>query len=249
MLIPLRSVLPSAQSSKRPLVVHFLISLNLIVFTYQILFIINGVDLIPIYSVIPSELFPSFLSHSRDFICSLFLHDVRWKMGFLHLITNMLYLAVFGPILEYHIGRIRFLLFYFACGILATFIYSVFHHQSDVPVIGASAAIAGVMGAHLVIFPQARVRSLLLIYVVSLRTTVVLLPWIGTQIFYAYISPQGTPIAWVAHIAGFFLGMIFVRDYGRIEDVQPKNQWVEPSLIDATYKKPPIHLAVRNTEV
>lgn len=62
MLIPLRSVLPSAQSSKRPLVVHFLISLNLIVFTYQILFIIDGIDLIPIYSVIPSELFPSFFS-------------------------------------------------------------------------------------------------------------------------------------------------------------------------------------------
>ena len=108
MLIPLRSMYLPAKSPKRPLAVYFLISLNLIVFTYQILFIINGVDLISRYSIIPSELFPYFLSHSRNFICSLFLHDIRWKMGFLHLITNMLYLAVFGPTLEYHIGSLTF---------------------------------------------------------------------------------------------------------------------------------------------
>ena len=249
MLIPLRSVLPSAQSPKRPLAVHFLISLNLIIFAYQILFIINGVDLITTYSIIPSELFPHFSNYSPHFIYSLFLHDVRWKMGFLHLITNMLYLAVFGPTLEHHIGRIRFLLFYFACGILATFIFSVFHYQSNVPIIGASAAIAGVMGAHLIIFPQASVQSLFLIYVVSLRTTVVLLPWIGTQILYAYLSPQGTPIAWIAHVAGFFLGMIFVRNCGRIEDVQPQNQWGGAILADVTYKNSPAHLTVRNTKI
>ena len=249
MLIPLRSMCLPIRSPIRPLAVHFLISLNLMVFTYQILFIINGVDLIPRYSIIPSELFPYFLSHSRNFICSLFLHDIRWKMGFLHLITNMLYLAVFGPILEYHIGRIRFLLFYFTCGILATFIFSIFQHQSDVPVIGASAAIAGVMGAHLVVSPQARVHSLFLIYVVSLQTTVVLLLWIGTQILYAYISPPSTHTAWIAHVTGFFLGMILVRNCGRIEDVRPKNQWVASPLSDTAYRNPPIHLAIRSTKV
>tara|TARA_B100001750_G_scaffold63083_1_gene50142 strand:- start:188 stop:673 length:486 start_codon:yes stop_codon:yes gene_type:complete len=161
----------------------------------------------------------------------------------------MLYLAVFGPALEYHIGRIRFFLFYFACGILATLIFSTFQHQSDIPVIGASAAIAGIMGAHLVVSPQARVQSLFLIYVVSLRITVVLLIWIGAQMLYANISLPSTNTAWIAHVSGFFLGMILIRNCGRIEDIQPKNQWMAPPLSDVVGKKPSIHLAIRNTKV
>jgi len=249
MLIPLRCVWPSARKPKHPLVVYFFIGLNLTAFICQIVCITNGIDLIPIYGIIPSELFLQFLNHSQNFIYSLFLHDIRWKMGFLHLITNMLYLAVFGPALEYHIGRIRFFLFYFACGILATLIFSTFQHQSDIPVIGASAAIAGIMGAHLVVSPQARVQSLFLIYVVSLRITVVLLIWIGAQMLYANISLPSTNTAWIAHVSGFFLGMILIRNCGRIEDIQPKNQWMASPLSDVVGKKPSIHLAIRNTKV
>jgi len=128
---------------------------------------------------------------------SMFLHG-----GLIHLGGNMLYLWVFGNNIEDHLGRVKYLLFYLAAGVVATITHVAGDMDSIIPVIGASGAVAGVMGAYTVWFPWARVRTVAVIVVVNLRAWMVLAFWFGSQFF---IAP-GDGIAWLAHVGGFVFG-------------------------------------------
>ena len=222
LFIPLPST-PSTQKPFKPRAVQFLIVTNLVVFVYQLYAFYQGVSLVDISGAIPTQILHrySFLPPLPNFfdktlLTSLFLHDVHIiQGGFIHIIGNMLYLSAFGPTLENMIGSLKFLLFYLLCGVLATLCYVIIYYDSSLPLIGASGAIAGVMGAHFVACPKARVRCLLLIYIISVPAIVLLLPWIAIQLVNVYFSFQGASIAWAAHVGGFGVGMLLIGKFQR----------------------------------
>jgi membrane associated rhomboid family serine protease len=135
-------------------------------------------------------------------IYSMFLHG-----SFLHLAGNMLFLWVFGNNVEDHMTPIGFLLFYLAVGILAMVAHVLPDTGSTTPVIGASGAIAGVMGAYLVLWPRARILTfvpLFLFFVAYLPAGLVLALWFGLQ----FLTNPNSGVAWVAHVGGFAAGAL-----------------------------------------
>ena len=209
--------------------VHLLIITNIIVFVYQLYLHARGISVVSTYGAIPEQIthvIPFFSMVPNIFhpslITSLFVHDVEiYQSGFLHIIGNMLYLSAFGPGLENRIGHTKFFLFYFLCGVSATLCHTVLHYNSNVPLIGASGAIAGVMGGHFVACSKLRIRCLLLIYIVSLPASIVLVTWILLQLFNTYFFHQGAPVAWLAHIAGFVAGAYFIQKFQPLPQPEP----------------------------
>jgi membrane associated rhomboid family serine protease len=140
----------------------------------------------------------------------MFLHG-----GWLHLLGNLLFLYVFGNNVEDRLGRVRFLAFYLGSGFAATYGFSLFFAGSTQPLVGASGAIAGVLGAYLVLFPKSRVWSLLTFFFflpVRLPAWVVLGSWFVLQYLYARGAglSEGAGTAYLAHVIGFVLGAALV---------------------------------------
>jgi membrane associated rhomboid family serine protease len=158
-------------------------------------------------------------------LTAMFLHG-----GWLHLLGNMLFLYVFGNNVEDRLGRLRYLAFYLVCGYAATYGYSLFDPSSSTPLVGASGAIAGVLGAYLVLFPRARVWSLLTFFFflpVRLPAWLVLGSWFALQ--YLYFRGAGVAdgggVAYGAHVVGFIVGAALVwrlRGSGRDRRVDPR---------------------------
>jgi rhomboid family protein len=141
-------------------------------------------------------------------LTSLFLHG-----SLLHLGGNMLFLWIFGNNVEDRLGRLGFAAFYLAGGVLATLAHVVVSRDSTVPSIGASGAIAAVMGAYLVWFPNARVRTLVIFLLVDIPAKVVLVVWFVTQFF----TDPNEGVAWMAHVGGFTFGVVvglLLRGFG-----------------------------------
>ncbi|HJO96426.1 MAG TPA: rhomboid family intramembrane serine protease, partial [Rhodospirillales bacterium] len=137
-------------------------------------------------------------------ITSMFLHGSWW-----HLIGNMLYLWVFGDNIEDSMGHRRFVAFYLITGIVAALTHAVMDPESATPMVGASGAISGVMGAYLVLHPRVKVLALIFNRIpVRLPAYVLLVGWIVFQLFNAYGSGGST--AWWAHIGGFFAGVVLI---------------------------------------
>ncbi len=139
---------------------------------------------------------------------SMFLHA-----GWLHLLGNMLFLVVFGNNIEDRFRKVPYLLFYLFCGYVAAYGFAVVHPFSIEPLVGASGAISGVLGAYLVLFPRARVWSLvpfLLFIPLRIPAWLVLGLWFVLQGAYAFggSAPEGGPVAYVAHVIGFVTGML-----------------------------------------
>jgi len=132
-------------------------------------------------------------------IVSMFLHA-----NLLHLAGNMLFLWIFGNNVEDHLGRIGYTFFYFAAGIVSTLGFAAANLSSVGPLIGASGAIAGVMGAYLVWFPRARILSLVVIVPVYIPAAPVLVVWFVTQ----FLTDPNSGVAWVAHVCGFIFGVL-----------------------------------------
>jgi len=146
------------------------------------------------------------------FLASMFLHG-----GWLHLIGNMWYLWLFGDNVEDRFGHGLFLLFYLACGIAGSVAHIALHPSSPIPTIGASGAIAGVLGAYLVTFPRARIVTLVPLfffwYFIELRAVFVLGFWFVIQVLntrVALVQPGGMHVAWAAHVGGFLTGMALI---------------------------------------
>lgn len=167
---------------------------------------------ITLYGIVPVHLRPVTL------ITSMFLHG-----GWAHIIGNMLFLWAFGKSLEDAMGHTKFLAFYFICGIAAGITHVAFNSYSPMPTVGASGAIAGVMGAYLIKFPRARIHTL--IFILFFLTTAdipaafILVYWFLMQLFSGYGSIAHTNVtdagvAWFAHVGGFVTGMILVNLMG-----------------------------------
>ena len=146
---------------------------------------------------------------------SMFLHG-----GWMHLLSNMLYLWIFGNNIEDAMGHTRFIVFYLLCGVIAVFAHALPNADSAIPMIGASGAISGVLGAYLLLYPHARVLVLIFlgffITTVHLPAVVVLGLWFGLQLLYSALAdPQTGGVAWGAHIGGFVAGLILIPFFKR----------------------------------
>jgi membrane associated rhomboid family serine protease len=199
-----------------PIVTYALIALNVGIFLVEL----NGGDaFINQWSFVPSR----FAAHpSSDFITifsSMFMHA-----GWVHLLGNMLYLWIFGDNVEDRVGHARYLIFYLLCGIAATFAQYMFSLGSDVPNLGASGAIAGVLGAYIIMFPGERVRVLMGYAVVQMSALVVIGFWIILQVisslsaFTASSQTGSGGVAYMAHVGGFAAGILLTFILGARTD-------------------------------
>ncbi len=215
-MIPLKDENPS---SSTPYMTIGLIGINLAVYIYQITQpAANQHQFVMGYGLIPAELLGRW-PHLHGSIPSVFtlLTSQFLHGGLLHLLGNMLYLWIFGNNIEDLLGKWRFLLFYLLCGVFAAAAHIILHPNSTLPMVGASGAIAGVLGAYLISFPGSRV--LVLVFVIFIVTTArisafyVLGFWFVMQLFYASgsVGREGTNIAYMAHIGGFLIGIWLVR--------------------------------------
>ncbi len=199
----------------------FLIILNVLVFFYELsLSPRAGQSLIYAFGLIPSHTGLLFSPHGTTLsaaflpmVTSMFLHA-----GWMHLLGNMLFLWVFGGNVEDALGHFQYLIFYFICGIGAAVAHTIFNWGSNVPTVGASGAISGVMGAFIVLFPRARVATLIpalfLFFTIRIPAFLMLGYWFFLQIFSGLatlgVGGQQGGVAWWAHVGGFLLGALLV---------------------------------------
>ena len=209
-MIPLRDVIPSRTV---PVVTVTLILLNAAAWVLELSMSQRGLDqFIRLYGVVPAALRPITL------LTSMFLHG-----GWFHIIGNMWWLWIFGDNVEDEFGHSRFLVFYLLCGLTAALGQIVMDPTSHLPTIGASGAIAGVMGAYLVLYPRSRVLTLIppfLFSVVEVPAIFLLGLWFLMQLVNAgavaaTANTAGGGVAFAAHVAGFVVGILGVFAFRR----------------------------------
>ncbi len=214
-MLPIRDRNPSGTF---PFVTIGIIFINVSIFLYELSL---GSDLsvfLHQYGIVPIKVAQYYRSSDLTlidtffpFLSSSFLHA-----GFIHLIGNMWFLWIFGDNIEDKLGHIKYLCFYILCGAIASSVHVFFNSQSEIPCVGASGAIAAVLGAYMVTFPRARVTTVVPIFfflqIIELPAVVVLGFWILIQFFSGAASLTASTsdggVAWWAHIGGFVSGII-----------------------------------------
>jgi membrane associated rhomboid family serine protease len=216
-VVPIRDDIPTRSVAW---VTYLLIALNIIVFIYQLTLGDALKDFYQIWALVPAKLTASFMGKPTDLpfpawttlITSQFLHG-----GFMHLGGNMLFLWVFGNNVEDALGKIKYIIFYLGCGILAALTQWFFSIQSDIPMLGASGAIAGVLGAYILKYPKARILTMVpLGFVIApfqIPAVFFLGFWFLQQAFSGLVSLNaqaqiggGGGVAYWAHAGGFVFG-------------------------------------------
>lgn len=147
--------------------------------------------------------------------------------GWLHILGNMLYLWVFGDNIEDRFGHMRYVFFYILSGLAAAFLETIIMPASDIPNVGASGAIAGVLGAYLVLFPQSRVRTLVfIIFITFVRMPALILLgfWFFLQLINGVgsLGSSGSGVAYFAHVGGFIFGMLVAGVYRLLTRESPQ---------------------------
>jgi membrane associated rhomboid family serine protease len=187
-----------------PLVTYALLALNVLFFFVEQS---GGDAFIGKWAFVPSRFLANPFGDFPTLFTSMFMHA-----GWVHLGGNMLYLWIFGDNVEDRFGHITFAVFYLLCGLVATFAQLAFSVGSTVPNVGASGAIAGVLGAYILLFPQGKVRVLQGQQVVQMPALVVIGIWIVLQFFSGIGSIANTAqtggVAYMAHIGGFLAGLV-----------------------------------------
>ena len=216
-MIPLRDVIPSRTT---PIVTITLIVINVLVFFFeQSLGDYSYRRFIMAYGLVPVQF------EWVNVFTSMFLHG-----GWDHIIGNMLFLWIFGDNVEDRMGHGRYVAFYLLCGITAALVQTMFNPDSAVPMIGASGAISGVLGAYLIMFPHSRVLTLVPIFffiqIIEIPAVILLGFWFVMQLLSglgSLTSPEaGGGVAFWAHAAGFLAGMVLIPVFRR-----PERQAVE----------------------
>ncbi|HEY2845069.1 MAG TPA: rhomboid family intramembrane serine protease [Bryobacteraceae bacterium] len=206
-MIPLRS---SERVYSRTVVTGSLIAVNTVIFLYQATLSTYRLNqFVTNWGIVPDNL------HVISLFTSMFLHG-----GWLHLLGNMLFLWVFGRNVEDLIGGGRFLIFYLLCGLASAVAQVLANPYSPLPTIGASGAIAGVMGAYLIKFPRSQIDTLAVLFIFFTRIAIpapfYLLFWFGMQFLNGYESIgdrsyTGGGVAYFAHVGGFIAGILLIR--------------------------------------
>ena len=212
-MIPIRDTIPS---SRVPAVTYLLIAANLGLFFYEVSLGENLPPFLERHALIPARFLGGPLSFREILtpMTAMFLHA-----GWFHVLGNMLYLYIFGDNVEDTLGHGRFLLFYLACGVASFAVQIGFQPVSSVPNIGASGAIAGVLGAYFFLFPRARVVTLLPLFifftVIEIPAVVFLGLWFLLQFLSGTVSlgreASTGGVAWWAHVGGFIAGIVLLK--------------------------------------
>ena len=214
-MIPVRGTIPS---ENYPVINNTIIGINVILYLVELG---QGVGLerfIYIYGLVPARYsvphIASYFSGGQQlfsFISFMFLHG-----GFWHLLGNMWSLYIFGDNVEDRLGHLRYLLFYLICGLTSGFSHLIFNLQSNIPTIGASGAIAGVMGAYLILYPSSKILTLIPIFIIPYFIEIPAFFFLGFWFLFQFLNAAGSHgdisgIAWWAHIGGFIFGIIFLK--------------------------------------
>jgi membrane associated rhomboid family serine protease len=199
-------------SSRRtvPLVTYALIALNVLFFFIEMS---GGDAFIMQWAFVPSRFLANPVGDFLTLFTSMFMHA-----GWVHLGGNMLYLWIFGDNVEDRFGHGKFIAFYLICGLAATFAQLAFSLGSNVPNLGASGAIAGVLGAYLMMFPRGRVKVLMGRGIIPMPALIVIGLWFVLQLFSGFGSIAGTSdtggVAYMAHVGGFIAGFVLTFLFG-----------------------------------
>ncbi len=214
-MIPLRDTVPT---KNHPVVNNTIIGINVLIFLYQLTQGIEIEKFIYIYGLVPARysipqisIYFTPFQQAFSLLSFMFLHG-----GFWHLLGNMWSLYIFGDNVEDRLGHLRYLLFYIICGLASGLSHMLLNLNSNVPTIGASGAIAGIMGAYFILHPRARILTLIPIffipYFLEIPAAFFLGIWFILQFFNAAASQgQVSGVAWWAHIGGFVFGIIFLK--------------------------------------
>jgi membrane associated rhomboid family serine protease len=214
-MIPLRDTI---RTNNYPVVNNAIIGINVIVFLFQ-LTLGAGLDrFIYIYGLVPARYsipqISAYFSSSHQlfsFVSFMFLHG-----GFWHLLGNMWSLYIFGDNVEDRLGHLRYLIFYLICGVASGLSHLLLNLNSNVPTIGASGAIAGVMGAYFILHPRAKILTLIPIFFIPYFLEIPAYFFLGFWFLLQFINAAGSSghaggVAWWAHIGGFVFGFIFLK--------------------------------------
>ena len=226
-MIPIRDEL---KTRRFPLVNTLLIIINIVVFTLQWL---TGAEqdgaLLYQFAFIPANFLaaPTNINNVRNIFTAMFMHA-----GFLHLAGNMLYLWIFGDNIEDALGHLPYLVFYLVGGVVATLAHVITNPASLIPTVGASGAIAAVLGAYLVLYPRSHVLTFIPIgYFMTLKlvpASIVLGVWFILQFFNGVLSlggPDVGGIAFWAHIGGFVTGVVLALLFGKRRQYSQQRRW------------------------
>ena len=215
-MIPLKDDNPTQTV---PYVNYGIIGLNVFLYLYLVFMgPVQGERFVLHYSVIPAALFgdgqpvkgvaaPGYFS----LLSSMFLHG-----GLLHIAGNMLFLWIFGDNIEDYLGHLKYLLFYLVCGVLAAYSHALLNPDSTLPMLGASGAISGVLGAYILLYPRAGVWTffffLFFWQVIRVPAVLIIGLWIVIKVVNGLLEPthRGGGVAWFAHVGGFIAGMLLI---------------------------------------
>lgn len=200
-----------------PFVTYLIVGANIAVFILQFISAENAQRIVHAYGAIPRNIL-TFSSHQPippflTVFASMFMHG-----GLLHIAGNMLYLWIFGNNIEDVLGHFRFLLFYLFSGVVSAYSYALTAPSSTVPMIGASGAISGVLGAYILLFPKARVHTVVFlgffVQLIRIPALIVIGFWAIIQFvsgLLIHTGPNQGGIAWFAHMGGFLAGLLTIK--------------------------------------
>jgi len=210
-MIPLKDDVPTRSL---PIITISIVLVNIFIFVWsRTLSVGSEMELVHRYALVPKELLTSLASRPDllpynvlTIFTSMFLHG-----GILHIAGNLLYLWIFGNNVEDALGHFRFIVFYLLSGLIAALVQTSIDPGSSVPMIGASGAVSGILGAYLLLYPKARVKTLIFIFIfvttAEIPAMLLLTIWFLMQILFS----RGQGVAWFAHIGGFIFGLIFIK--------------------------------------
>lgn len=219
-MIPLRDNIPCRRF---PITNWILIALNVYIFSIEVRFASPELleKFIYHWAVIPSRLWSDFIAYASTLVTAAFLHG-----GWLHIISNMIFLYIFGDNVEDRMGHFRYLFFYLLTGVIANGAQAYLSPQSQIPLLGASGAIAGVLGAYFFYYPHARVLTLIPFWIFSRIVEIPAFLFLGFWFFLQTMSgtmalstkvaahqPAGG-IAFWAHVSGFIAGLLLSPAFG-----------------------------------
>jgi len=224
-MIPIRDEIPTRHT---PIMNYLLIGINIIVFIFQAMLGNNEEVLIQQMAVIPAHFTAHItLGDITDIFTSMFMHG-----GLLHIGGNMLYLWIFGDNVEDSMGPFRYLIFYLLGGVIASLTHIFTNPYSQIPTIGASGAIAAVLGAYLVLYPQSRVLTIVplgyYIRITPIPAIIVLGLWFILQFFNGVLSLGNVAVGGVAfwaHIGGFVAGIILAKLFVKRPQYGQRVRW------------------------
>ncbi|MEA2102763.1 MAG: rhomboid family intramembrane serine protease [Thermodesulfobacteriota bacterium] len=206
-MIPIKDT----QAPAFTLLVTIILCVNIIMFIEELSL---GPQILEPFSVSPFNLLsclktgqPDLMDIHLSILVSGFMHG-----GYIHLFANMVFFLVFGPGVEKALGPLKFILFYLSAIFVSFYTHTLVHASSNIPVIGASGAIAAIMGAHMIFYPRARISTIIpllfFIRVIEIPSIVFMPIWFGLQAANGCISPgMHEPVAWFSHIGGFIFGL------------------------------------------